>query len=290
MYATKTITTTTKTTNKSTPNILTLDDDEYPFDYDVYFYSLADSSLDPTRNEFVAYIDRYRLRSKLGQLRARFNLELKFFMSLKSLRLDYMSSLSVMEQQQPPRFTLMSVKNSNNNQSDVTRINVKSIARPKLSIRKMSSSPASSMSKIPHLMGYRPASVGDESVSSAVATTPIKRGGQTMSQRHLNHHHRELRINNNKNRFNHHMARKSFLPVRINASAPTTTTNNNVSAANVVTTTTNASQSPSSLSSFSPSSSSSSNLDAVNSQTSANLLIRVHFFFIIIYKSSILYN
>lgn len=274
MYATTK--TTTKTTNKSTPPVLTIDDDEYPFDYDVYFYSLAGSSLDPAHNEFVAYIDRYRLRSKLGQLRARFNLELKFFMSLKSLRLDYMNSLSVMEQQQqqPPRFTRTISANAK-------KTNNKQTARPKLSsIRKMSSSPASSTSKIPHLVGNRPASV-DESVSAMATPQTIKRGEQTMSQRHLNHHqhhHRELRINNTNNRFNHHMARKSFLPVRINASASNTITTNNVSAANVVTTT-NASQSPSSLSSFSPSSSSSSNLDAANSQASANLLIRVQFFF-----------
>ena len=71
------------------------------FDYETYFYTNNSSTkIDPTRNDFVAYIDRFRLIAPWGQLRARFNLDLKFFMNLKSLRLDYMNSLNMINKQQ----------------------------------------------------------------------------------------------------------------------------------------------------------------------------------------------
>jgi hypothetical protein len=85
-------------------------DEKFPFDYDKYFYNerhknatdgfTTSDDEEPTENEhlsFLDYINNYRVNSKYGQIRSKFNIELLFFMNLKNLRLEYMNDLNMLK-------------------------------------------------------------------------------------------------------------------------------------------------------------------------------------------------
>lgn len=158
------------------------------FDYETYFYNANSSSsgIDPTRNDFIAYIDRFRLTSPRGQLRARFNLELKFFMNLKSLRLDYMNSLNMMKKQQQ---TTSNKPEHNTHDNNL-------VESSSTTSSQSSASFASSLSKIPQLQ------LGGASNRNI---NEIRRSKEVVRREVVNNHRHRPGV------------RKSFLPVRINA-------------------------------------------------------------------------
>lgn len=122
------------------------------FDYDKYFY-LTNSSNNQDEINFLDYIDKYKINSKFGQLKQKFNFELKFFMNLKNLRLTYMTELNDLNnllQSTPQSNTPISaVKAPQTPKKSLLPVMISSNLSKKFDLTKTSSSRANFSSSLP---------------------------------------------------------------------------------------------------------------------------------------------